>query len=132
MQLVSLTQQTQAVKTGRLSDGSDEQTVQVQNWQAVVLDDNGMSHTIDFAGTQPTNQQILDRIPRPSKIVPTSKTDLADYMASLYEVWARWKATRVEAQARTLAAPVVNALTNQENAAWTAYANAVQAWVAAS
>lgn len=42
--------------------------------------------------------------------------------------WQRWKLTREEAQARSLPAAAITALTNRENAAWAAYAGAIQEW----
>ena len=60
-----------------------------------------------------------------------TKAILEDRMETLYADWQRWKTTRVEAQARSLAAAVVTALTNREDAAWTKYLQAIQAWRAA-
>jgi hypothetical protein len=49
-----------------------------------------------------------------------------------YETWQLWKTTRLEAQARSLAAPIVTALTNRENAAWADHAQALLDWYNAS
>ena len=56
------------------------------------------------------------------------KVRLEHEMTERYEDWLRWKTTRVEAQARGLAAGIITALTNRENAAWTDYAAAVNEW----
>jgi len=45
-----------------------------------------------------------------------------------YARWQMWKTIRVEAQARSLPAAAVTALTNRENAAWTALLDALTAW----
>lgn len=49
-----------------------------------------------------------------------------------YQVWQMWKQTRLEAQARGAGAALVTALTNREDAAWTAYVNDLQEWRQAS
>ena len=45
-----------------------------------------------------------------------------------YSAWQMWKATRIEAQARSLPAGVITALTNRENQAWTAYMAVLDQW----
>ena len=57
---------------------------------------------------------------------PKVRLELA--MEVRWSDWQRWKTTREEAQARGLAAPIVTALTNRENASWTAYAAAIAEW----
>lgn len=57
-----------------------------------------------------------------------TKPILEDRMTGLYADWLRWKTTRTEAQARSLAAAVITALTNREDAAWAAYLASIQAW----
>lgn len=57
-----------------------------------------------------------------------TKAILERRMEALYADWQRWKTTRVEAQARSLAQAVITALTNREDAAWTRYVAAIQAW----
>jgi len=57
-----------------------------------------------------------------------TKGILEDRMEALYADWQRWKNTRLEAQARAIAAAAVTALTNREDAAWTKYLQAIQAW----
>lgn len=62
-------------------------------------------------------------------VAPTeTKAILERRMESLFAVWRRWKETRLEAQARSLPAGVVTALTNREDAAWAAYAAAILQW----
>ena len=57
-----------------------------------------------------------------------TKPVFEDRMVAQYERWRRWQQTRVEAQSRALAAGVITALTNQENAAWSDYATAINSW----
>ena len=57
-----------------------------------------------------------------------TKALLERRMEALYADWQRWKTTRLEAQARSLAQAVITALTNREDAAWTRYVAAIQAW----
>lgn len=57
-----------------------------------------------------------------------TKAVLERRMEALYADWQRWKATRLEAQARSLAAGAITALTNREDAAWARYVVAIQAW----
>lgn len=60
---------------------------------------------------------------------PAATRDIIeDRMVALYEDWQRWKTTRVEAQARSLAAAVITALTNREDAAWAKYVQSIQVW----
>lgn len=59
---------------------------------------------------------------------PDDQDILEDRMVALYERWQRWKNTRVEAQARGVPQAVINALTNREDAVWSAYAAAILAW----
>lgn len=86
-----------------------------------------------------TREQILDALDRASRntgrsargqtIAPqTSKAVLEDRMEDLYADWQRWKTTREEAQARSVPAPIVTALTNRENALWALYVAAINQW----
>jgi hypothetical protein len=49
-------------------------------------------------------------------------------MVALYETWQRWQNTRLEAAAQGLAAAVITALKNREDAAWAAYVQVIQSW----
>ena len=49
-------------------------------------------------------------------------------MVPLYETWQRWRATRLEAEARNMNAAVRLALTTREDLAWAAYVAAIVAW----
>lgn len=60
--------------------------------------------------------------------VAQTKAVLEARMAGQYDRWQRWQRTRMEAQARTLPAAVVTALTAAENAAWADYLAALQVW----
>lgn len=57
-----------------------------------------------------------------------SKDIVESRMVPLYETWQRWKATRLEAEARGMPAAVQQALTTRENLAWAAYVAAIVAW----
>lgn len=57
-----------------------------------------------------------------------TKAVLEARMVRQYERWQRWKLTREEAAARSLATAVVNALAGVENSAWTTYLASIQAW----
>jgi hypothetical protein len=61
-----------------------------------------------------------------------TKDILEARMVALFDAWQRWKATRLEAEARAVPAGVITSLTNKENAVWDAYVDAILAWRAAS
>lgn len=48
--------------------------------------------------------------------------------ARAFARWQRWQTTRVEAQARGMAAGVISDILAEENAAWTAYLAILNAW----
>lgn len=107
---------------------SDVGTVeQTTVWEVEAVTDAGQTVEVEF-DHDPTSQEILDKIPALTTLVPTKKADLETYMVSLYETWQRWKTSRIEAQARAMAAPVITAVQAREDAAWTAYAAAVNSW----
>ena len=60
-----------------------------------------------------------------------TKAILERRMEALFADWPRRKTTRTEAQARSVAAAAITALTNREDAAWARYVVAIQAWRAA-
>ena len=49
-----------------------------------------------------------------------------------YEIWQIWKNVHAEAVARGLAANILTALTNRENAAWSDLTQAIQDWMSAT
>lgn len=59
---------------------------------------------------------------------PNTRLALEPALEAPYERWQRWKATRIEAQARSLPAGVITALTNREDSAWAQYLDALTAW----
>ena len=66
-------------------------------------------------------------------VPPANKDSIeSSQVPAKYEIWQRWKLTRLEAQARSLQAAVVTALTARENAAWSDYAQALLDWYNAS
>lgn len=136
MRLVSLTLQQRIIKTGRLSDGSDAATSTISWWRAVVIDDDGAQRQIDFSdnGAQPTNQDIIDRVPKFAAVVPSSKADLATYARSLKALWRDWKDIQDEMMARGFASGTaaqqagLTAVTAQANAAWGDLLTALNNW----
>ncbi|MGI8423591.1 MAG: hypothetical protein ACR2NO_05690 [Chloroflexota bacterium] len=59
------------------------------------------------------------------------KVRYEEAMDESYQDWRRWKDTRVEAQARGVAAAVITVLTNRENVSWGAYVASINKWRAA-
>lgn len=91
------------------------------------------TETIDSSGATIVEERDVDtnallRRFRAQADVQPLKVRLEEEMAERYGDWLRWKTTRVEAQARGVAAVVITALTNRENAAWAQYATAIQEW----
>jgi len=97
--------------------------------QSVVVhvNDNGALLELEFA-TDPTDQEILDRLPAGASLIPTAKADWERSIEETYDDWLRWKTTRQEAQVRSAPAAVVTALTTKENAEWANYLSAINAW----
>ena len=127
MKLLAKRQETRRRIVGRLSDGSDHNEVLETPWVCRVLDEQGREHHLEF-GADPTNQEIIDAMPKPTDLTPIRKADLEIYMVEKYETWLRWRTTRLEAQARSMAAAIITALQNKEDAAWVEYATAINAW----
>ena len=71
--------------------------------------------------------ELIRRFRAPDEQQP-AKVRLERELEDAYADWQRWKATRIEAQARSLQAIIINALTNREDAAWTTYVAAIQSW----
>jgi len=116
---------------GRLSDGSDRTIKQLTEWFVEAVDDAGQLHSLKF-DHDPLPAELWADLPTITKPTPTTKAQWETYLEDLYCDWLRWRTTRVEAQARTMAALVITALTNRENMAWTAYTQGIQAWRAAT
>lgn len=70
---------------------------------------------------------LLRRVRRKLDAQPL-KARLEIEMEERYADWKRWQDTRIEAQARALAAPVITSLTNKEDTAWAAYVVAINEW----
>lgn len=137
MKLISLDLIPQKTVTGRLSDGSDRVEVDVSFWRAVVLDDGGRERVVEFEPNglqQPQPQAIIDRLPRPTELVPTSKADLAAYALTKHGEWWALKTTRDEMDARGFATGTQaqkdgrTFIIAQMDAAWTRYLTALSAW----
>lgn len=103
----------------------------VTSWVVTVASRDGVERRLEFL-TQPTDQEILDHLPSGRPLTPVSKLGWERVLEDTYETWLRWKTTRLEAQARALAANVIAALTAREDLAWTDYASAVNSWRTAS
>lgn len=114
---------------GRMSDGSDR--VEVTRWLVDVVDDAGQTQSLRFE-SEPTDAEVWAATAARPHLAATTKAQWETYLEDLYSDWLRWRTTRVEAQARTMAALVITALTNRENMAWTAYTQGIQAWRAAT
>jgi hypothetical protein len=94
---------------------------------ATVRDDDGREYTFTFP-SDPTDQQVLDRLPKPRRLVPTVKADIEEYVDELYQAWLRWDTTAKEAALRALPSQVLTALNNRTDQAWADYATALNAW----
>lgn len=108
---------------GRLADGSDRATVTEERWTATVEDDWGARHELAFPAN-PTAADLAGAL----GAGPTTRSDREPALAHAYERWWRWKQTRAEAAARGLPAAVLTALQAREDATWTDYLAALQAW----
>jgi hypothetical protein len=75
----------------------------------------------------PVGQVLGDDVVRPALTRALAERSLE----APYARWRRWQATRQEAQARGMAAGVLTALQQAEDAAWGAYVQAIQRWRAA-
>ena len=78
----------------------------------------------DAVDDDPLGPVIGEAVAAPT---PT-KAILWDRAKAAYADWQMAKTTRVEAQARSMAAAVITALTNAENALWTDYATTLNQW----
>lgn len=92
-------------------------------WLPVTLS----SGVVLFEERDADTNALIRRVRAPEEQQP-AKVRLEQEMVDRYEDWQRWKNTRIEAQARGLAALIITALTNRENASWSDYASAVNEW----
>lgn len=76
------------------------------------VDDDPLQAVIGEAVTTPTQTKAI----------------LWERAKAAYADWQMAKATRIEAQARSMAAAVITALTNAENALWTDYTTTLNQW----
>lgn len=104
---------------GRMSDHSDWRTALVTVWTATVVDSRGAVAIVRIEqDAQPDATTILAAAP--------VKTDEATH--DLYfSRWQKWKTTRIEAQARGLAAAVISKLQTREDNAFDDYKTATLA-----
>ena len=125
-----LDKQAQAVSRweGRLSDGSDRAEVVGAEYVVHMLDDLGRELVLRF-GHDPSDAEVLAVLVDPPELAPSTR---ADYergpLQDRYEAWQRWKTTRIEAQARGVAAVAITALQAREDATWASYLSALNAW----
>lgn len=111
----------------RLDDGTLQETV--THWTVEAVDEFGQVQVLEFpANVSPSDQDVIDRLPRATDLVPASKADLEEFLDGPFERWQRWKTTRLEAQARAAPAAVVTALQTREDTAWKAYLQSINAW----
>lgn len=118
---------TREIVTGRFADGSDRAIVIYSVYVCNILDDSNQYHRLEFTG-DPTDAQILARLPRATVLVPVSKADLEIHMNTLYQVWKRWHETHAEAVIRLAPANVITALLNRRDATWNDYVTAINSW----
>ncbi len=113
---------------GQLSDGSDRVEVVFIEHVVQVQDDLGRELILYF-DHDPTDAEVLAALPDPPELTPTSKADFErGPLADRFATWQRWRLTKAEAQARSAGSAIVNALQQREDAAWSAYLQALQAW----
>ena len=90
---------------------------------------NTADELLDAAHDALTNDPAAQAIGQDVTNATATKTVWEARITKLYARWQMWKAIRVEAQARSLPAAAVTALTNRENAAWTALLDALTEWL---
>ena len=92
---------------------------------------NTADELLDAAHDALTNDPAAQAIGQDVTAAQATKAVWEARITKLFARWQMWKTIRVEAQARSLPAAAVTALTNRENAAWTALLDALTAWRAA-
>jgi hypothetical protein len=125
--LLAITPMNRTRITGRFSDGSDRQEVTETVYVAEVVDDTGRLQHLEFS-TQPTDQEIRDRLEMGRELGAIRKADLEEAAGILYQTWLRWHTTRVEAVTRAAPPNLLTALQTREDAAWSAYMVLLQQW----
>ena len=89
---------------------------------------NTADELLDAAHDALTNDPAAQAIGQDVTAAQATKAGWEARITKLFARWQMWKAIRVEAQARSLPAAAVTALTNRENAAWTALLDALTEW----
>jgi len=89
---------------------------------------NTADELLDAAHDALTNDPAAQAIGQDVTGATATKAVWEARLTKLYTRWQQWKAIRVEAQARSLPAAAVTALTNRENAAWSALLDALTEW----
>jgi len=92
---------------------------------------NTADELLDAAHDALTNDPAAQAIGQDVTNTTATKVVWEARITKLYTRWQQWKTIRLEAQARSLPAAAVTALTNRENAAWSALLDALTAWRAA-
>lgn len=87
---ISVLQETRESFTGRFSDGSDRQVVQVTKYTIDLIDPAGQRTRLEF-DHNPTDDELAAALPEPQPIKPTS---LADRVAAVAELCVSYNALR--------------------------------------
>ncbi|MCK6564676.1 MAG: hypothetical protein L6Q80_07995 [Dehalococcoidia bacterium] len=128
MQIVSREQRERRQVTGRLSDGSDRMETVETRWAVTVSDVEGRLLALDF-DHDPTDQEVLDALPRPRDLAPTRRDDIeALALSRRYGMFVMWRDLTAEAQARGEPATIVNAAKARADASWLALKQSLNDW----
>lgn len=101
----------------KLKDGTIVETVEM--WSVRAVDDLGNLHLMEFPGVvEPTDQQVLDRLPKLLELNPSKPSDATDFIKARVESWFGLKQVRLEATARLESAAFIALVQGHENAAW--------------
>lgn len=111
-----VTKNLRTVTSTRLIDGVVLSVSSV--WYVVALDDFGDKHNIEFTGAEPTDQEILNRLPRPIELSPSNPADAREYVIRRFDWWNMLNRVKIEAVTRVEAPALIAAVTTKENAAW--------------
>lgn len=93
-----------------------------------MTDDLGQRHELDFAA-DPSDQEILDALPRARELAPTRRTDIEALAVSRkYGMFVMWRDLAAEAQSRGEPPTLVNAAKARADALWLALKQALNDW----
>lgn len=93
-----------------------------------VRDDRGDVHELRFL-REPTDQEILDAVPRPAALVATRRDDIEMLVVSrMYGMFVMWRDIAAEAQARGEPTLLVTAARTRADSLWLALKQALTNW----